>query len=505
MPPLLALLLWFILLLALLRFDPAKEPGISLALWVSVIWIFLVGSRLPSQWLGGGMGHDAELMEEGNALDRYVQLLLILLALGALLSRSFEWGKFFVANVALTALLAFGLLSVLWSDFPFVAFKRWFRDLGTYLVILVALTDPRPFEAIRTLVRRVCFLLIPLCILLIKYFPGMGKQYNSWTGHDYFVGVTTSKNMLGVLCLVSGLFFFWDLLTRWTDRKERRTVRILLVDVAFLAMTLWLLSKADSATSSVCLALGCAVIAAAHSKTVKRHPGLLTVSIPVGICLYLLLEFAFDISVIAVLAEAVGRNPDLTGRTEIWRILLSTGTNPLVGAGYESFWLGPRLRWIWEQTVGVTGRINEAHNGFLEVYLNLGLIGLLLLGAFLVGSYRTICRRVGALSSLGSLSLALWTVLLFYNVTESAFRGHLMWVAFLLGVIAVPGFTRRLRKEGAPEQRLPRPVQGRPGRSTPPSLPDTAVGAALPGRPGWPGWRPPGKRRVPGAMRGKRS
>ncbi len=481
MPPLLALLLWFILLLALLRFDPAKAPGISLALWVPVIWIFLVGSRLPSQWLGGGMGFEAEVMEEGNALDRYVQLLLILLAVGALLSRSFEWGKFFLANVALTALLAFGLLSVLWSDFPFVAFKRWFRDLGTCLVILVALTDPRPFEAIRTLVRRACFLLIPLCILLIKYYPEMAKQYDAWTGQDYFIGVTTSKNMLGVLCLVSGLFFFWDMLTRWSDRKERRTGRILLVDVAFLAMTLWLLSMADSATSSVCLALGCAVIAAAHSKTVKRHPALLTVSIPVGIGLYLLLEFAFDISMIAVVAEAVGRNPDLTGRTHIWNVVLSTGTNPLVGTGYDSFWLGPRLRWIWEQTG--TGRINEAHNGFLEVYLNLGLIGLFLLAVFLVDSYRTICRRVGALSSLGSLGLALWTVLIFYNVTESAFRGHLMWVAFLLGVIAVPGRTQRSRKEGAFDQRSPRAVPGGPGRSTPPPLPGTAIGAALPRRP----------------------
>jgi O-antigen ligase len=501
MPPLLALLLWFVLLLALLRFDPAKEPGISPALWLSVIWIFFVGSRLPSQWLGGEIGHDAELMEQGNALDRYVQLLLILLALGTLLSRSFQWGKFFAANVALTALLSFGLISVLWSDFPFVAFKRWFKDLGTYLVILIALTDARWFDALRTLVRRACFLLIPLSILLIKYFPGMGKEYNSWTGEDYFIGVTTSKNMLGVLCLVSGLFFFWDLLTRWRERKERRTARILLVDIAFLAMTLWLLSKADSATSAVCLALGCAVIAAAHSKTVKRHPALLTVSIPVGICLYLLLEFVFDISVIAVLAETVGRNPDLTGRTQIWSVLLSTGTNPLLGAGYESFWLGPRLRWIWEKT-GIT--LNEAHNGFVEVYLNQGLIGLSLLAVFLVASYRTISRRVGAPSSLGSLSLALWTVLLFYNVTESAFRGHLMWIAFMLGVITVPRLTRRSRNEGVSEPRLPRPVQGKPGRSTPPFLPDTVLGVALPTRPGWPRWRPAGKRGVPGDRRGNR-
>jgi O-antigen ligase len=432
-------------------------------------------------------------MEEGNALDRYVQLLLILLALGTLWSRSLEWGKLFAANVALTALLAFGLLSVLWSDFPFVAFKRWFKDLGTYLVILIALSDSRPFDALRTLVRRACFLLIPLSILLIKYFPGMGKQYNSWTGDDYFIGVTTSKNMLGVLCLVSGLFFFWDLLTRWRERKDWRTARILFVDVAFLAMTLWLLSIADSATSSVCLALGCAVIATAQSKTVKRNPALLTATIPVGIGVYLLLEFAFDISVIGALAEAVGRNPDLTGRTQIWSVLISAGTNPLVGAGYESFWLGPRLRWIWEQTEGVTGRINEAHNGFLEVYLNQGLIGLFLLSIFLVRSYRTICRRLGAPSSLSSLSLALWTVLLFYNVTESAFKNHLMWVAFLLGAITVPGLTRRTRNEGASERHTSHPlVPGRPGRGTPPSLPDGA-GGTLPRRPSWSQSRAPRK------------
>ncbi|MCI0723593.1 MAG: O-antigen ligase family protein, partial [Acidobacteria bacterium] len=360
-------------------------------------------------------------------------------AFGILMSRSFEWRKLFVRNVALIALLSFALVSVLWSDFPFIAFKRWFRDLGTYVVILVALSDPRPFEAVRTLLRRLYFLLIPLSILLIKYYPEMGKNYDPWTGQAFFVGATTSKNMLGVLCLVSGLFFFWDTLTRWGDRKERRTRWIIRLNVAFFAMTLWLLNKADSATSSVCLVLGCVVIASAHSETVKRHPALLTALIPIGICLYLLLEFGFEISILGALSEAVGRNPDLTGRTNVWSVVLSTNTNPLVGTGYESFWLGPRLLWVWERA----GPVNHAHNGYLEVYLNLGVIGLFLLVGFLIASYRTICRRVGAFPSLGPLSLALWTILLFYNVTEAAFRGQLLWVIFLLGVIVVSGRSDR--------------------------------------------------------------
>ena len=214
MPPTLALLLWFMLLLALFHFDPARGAGGWSALWVPLIWLFIVASRLPSQWLGGGTASVVAVnaLEEGNALDRIILSLLILLAFGILMSRSFDWRAFFAANVTLTALLSFALLSVLWSDFPFVAFKRWFHSLGIYLVILVALSDPRRSAAVRLLIRRLCFVLISLSILLIKYFPEMAKEYNPWTGLAYFKGATTSKNMLGVLCLVSGLFFLWDTL-----------------------------------------------------------------------------------------------------------------------------------------------------------------------------------------------------------------------------------------------------------------------------------------------------
>ncbi len=150
MPPSLALLLWLVLLLALFRFDPAKDPKASAVLWVPVIWMFIVGSRLPSQWLGGQVGGAAQALEEGNPLDRSIYFALILLAIGILMSRSFNWGGFFARNVALMAFLFFALLSVMWSDFPFITFKRWFRDLGNYLVILVAVVRSSvPLEAVR--------------------------------------------------------------------------------------------------------------------------------------------------------------------------------------------------------------------------------------------------------------------------------------------------------------------------------------------------------------------
>lgn len=433
MPPSLALFLWLVLLLALLRFDPANNPQTSLALWVPLIWMFFVASRLPSQWLGGGIQEASQALEEGNVLDRSVLIALILLAIGILALRSFNWGGFFVRNFALVAFLSFALMSVFWSDFPFVAMKRWFRDFGDYLIILVVISDRHPAEAIGMMFRRLSYLLISLSILLFKYYPQLGRQYTIWEGTTMYVGATTSKNMLGVVCLISGIFFFWDTLTRWPLRKDRRTRRIIFVNVAFLTMTLWVLNLANSATSRICLVLGCMVIAAAQFRAMKRHPAFLKILIPMCFCLYVILEYGFGIN--AQLAEAVGRNPTLTGRTDLWKFLLSMHTNPLFGTGYDSFWLGPRLEFIWRKFY----LFNEAHNGYLDVYLNLGLIGLSLLLVYLIASYQRICRRLAAGSSLALLSLALWTVLLFYNVTEAAFRGsQLMWLTFLMGAIVIP-------------------------------------------------------------------
>lgn len=439
MPPAVALFLWLMLTLALLWFDPAKEPGTSLTLWVPVIWMFIVASRLPSQWPGGEVGLASEALEEGNSLDRSVFLVLILLAVFILSSRSFRWRDLVAGNLALMGFLSFALVSVLWSDFPFVAFKRWFRDLGNYLLILVAFTDPRPLEALQTLLRRLSYLLIPLSLVLAKYYPGIGMGYNPWTGTAMYSGAATGKNGLGAICLVSGLFFFWDTVTRWPNRAESRTRRIILVNLVFLAMTLRLLYLADSATSRLCLLIGCLVILVALSKTGQRNPRGLTIAIPAFLFLNLVLVFGFGFDIKGLVAEASGRNPTLTDRTLIWNILLDAHTNPLIGTGYESFWLGPRLSWVWQHKE--TAGLGEAHDGYLEVYLNLGIIGLFLLVAFLIASYRTICARLRDGSPGVSLALALWTVVLFYNITEAAFKWHVIWVTFLLGAIAVPRYS----------------------------------------------------------------
>jgi exopolysaccharide production protein ExoQ len=435
MPPILALLIWLVLLVGLFRYDPAKDKGLSLALWVPLLWTALLASRSLSLWLDYGTASSvAAALEEGNALDHTVYLALMLAALGILMRRAMRWDTFFTHNVALILFLLFAFISLSWSDFPLASFRRWLREIGSCLMILVVLTDPRPAPAVEAFIRRTAYLLIPLSVVVIKYFRGIGVAHSPWTGVPEFMGVTTSKNMLGVLCLISGVFFFWDMLRRWPDRRARRTKRVLYVDAAFIAMTLWLLRLANSATSLVCLIVGCTVIVLAQSRWAKENPRRLKITIPLLLFGGFLLDLIFTVS--RSIAELLGRDPTLTGRTEIWAALLDAKTNPLWGVGYESFWLGERLFAIWRRT-GLTG-LNEAHNGYLETYLNLGLIGLCLLGALIIASYQTIFRWLSVSPQLASLSMALWTIALLYNFTESAFKNSLVWFMFLLFAISVP-------------------------------------------------------------------
>ena len=434
MPPYLALFIWFILLLLLFYFDPAKDQKLSSGLWVPIIWMSLIASRLPSQWLGAGQQTVASAIEEGNMLDRSIWLCLILVAMGILMSRSFDWADFIARNLALAAYLSFALVSILWADSAFVSFKKWFRDLGSYFVVLIVLSDPHPFEAVRTVLRRVCYLLIPLSIILLKYFPKVGRVYDQWSGLAMYIGVATSKNMLGAICLLSGVYFCWDSLLRWPDRKDRRTKRILFVDFSFLFMTLYLLRLAHSATSGVCAVIGCLVIAAAHSRTGMRHPAFLKVSVPLVFCVSVILGFGFGL--IGTIAELLGRDPTLTDRTHIWKVLLGMDTSPLFGTGYEGFWMGSRLEFVSQQ---LHQTINEAHNGYLEVYLNLGAIGVVLLLIFLIAAYKKICAKdLSSRNTIASLTFGLWTVAVFYNLTEAAFKHGLTWLGLLLGAIALP-------------------------------------------------------------------
>lgn len=403
-----------LLCIAWLFWIDRKQPdGVSRAVWVPVVWMLLAGSRFVSQWLNLAPPQvSVDGFSEGSPLDRNVFLALIIAALWILHSR--KVGSDFLArrNAWILMFFGFAAISALWADDPALALKRWIKCLGNLVMALVIISERRPERALVFVVRRIAFVLLPLSVLLIKYYPDLGRQYHM--GIPMFSGAALTKNALGQLCLIVGMCLVWESLYKAVPTRERLPLGV----VAVLApMTLWLLHMADSATSNVCLVLAILVLLVARLRVMRgRLVRVIGVGIAIGMAVAAL-ETTFGIKDRIIVA--LGRRPDLTDRHEIWRIVLSMDTNPLIGVGYESFWTGQRALQVWEQ-LGVTG-INQAHNGYVELYLNLGLIGLFLLAAgVLSGLVRTVNDSRGNYSY-ATFRLALIVVVVAYNLTEAMF------------------------------------------------------------------------------------
>jgi O-antigen ligase len=146
--------------------------------------------------------------------------------------------------------------------------------------------------------------------------------------------------------------------------------------------------------------------------------------------------FAVFLDTAGSLLHALGRNTTLTGRVGIWKAVLSVQTNPLFGTGFESFWLGSRLQRVWDMTA--TG-IQEAHNGYIEVYLNLGWFGIILLGIMIVIGYRRAFTVFRKDPQAGRIRLAFLTAGVIYSLTEAGFRMMSpIWIALLFASTVVP-------------------------------------------------------------------
>jgi O-antigen ligase len=127
---------------------------------------------------------------------------------------------------------------------------------------------------------------------------------------------------------------------------------------------------------------------------------------------------------------ALGRDSTLTDRTILWEDVLRVPINPLLGAGFESFWLGARAEALWAK---YWWRPNQAHNGYLETYLNLGWSGVLLLAGWIVATFRKASDLLQSDFDIGRFRLALLSALVVYNYTEGAFKAlHLVWFVFYL-------------------------------------------------------------------------
>ncbi len=426
MPPLLALSLTGAFICWLLARESREKPEMVQSLRVPLVWLLLIGSRPPSQWLSLRWSLGASNPEEGTPIDAAVFLVLITAGVYTLKKRNLRIQWLFAANLCGACYLLYCLVATSWSDFPLIALKRWFKMLGNPVMALVVLSAGDPVEAIKSLIRRWAYVLIPLSITFIKYFPDLGRGWDDWTGAAFNMGVTTSKNGLGCVCMVSGLFFFWNLLKTLQGERTKDRRNEILLSIAFLYMIAWLLKMAHCSTALVALAAGLATMVFLGLPWANRRSA--GAYLLAGAVCLVLAELTFGIS--SSLVGFVGRDSTLTGRTGLWNELLAFRVNRFFGAGFESFWLGKRLEKLWEVH---WWQPNQAHNGYLETYLNLGAVGVLLLGLFMFAAFRKINIQLLERFELARFRLSVLAAIACFNWTEAGLKGiHLVWFLFFL-------------------------------------------------------------------------
>lgn len=434
MTPKVALYLCSAFVLLLLYRDHRQTRELSIALWIPLIWMLIISSRFISEWLNMDVPSDiTDIQSEGSPFDRLFFSGLIIAGLLILFRRRVSWKLLIRSNGWVAAFFLFGLVSILWSDFPMVSLKRWCKFLGNVVMVLVILTETYPRTALLAVIRRCSFILIPFSVLLIKYFPTIGRSYSAWVWTPIFTGVATNKNALGAICVMAGLYFTWSIF--WNNEKNEQQPSIIniIIYIIFLLQTVFLLYYARSATSTFSTFLGVTLLLLFRKSSFQYDIRNMDAIILVSIIIFLFLEVTVNIK--DVVLSGLGRDDTLTGRTEIWQDVIPLVENPLIGTGFESFWLGSRKDALWEK---IFWKPNQAHNGYLETYLHLGLIGLGLLLASIFSAYQKLKMKMQEDISVGIFKFVILLYAVLANITEASFKGiNLVIFLFFLVVLEV--------------------------------------------------------------------
>jgi len=135
---------------------------------------------------------------------------------------------------------------------------------------------------------------------------------------------------------------------------------------------------------------------------------------------------------VAAFGSTLGRDATLTGRTETWAQLVPVVySQPFLGSGFGSFWTDAR-RDFYEMSHG--------HNGYLDILLDLGAVGLVLCAALLLSCGRNLHATLSEDYDWASLGICFLIMALVYNVSESALNSlaEQMTAMVILVSLAIP-------------------------------------------------------------------
>jgi exopolysaccharide production protein ExoQ len=130
--------------------------------------------------------------------------------------------------------------------------------------------------------------------------------------------------------------------------------------------------------------------------------------------------------------SVVGRDASLTGRSDLWDDLIAVGSrHSLIGTGFGGFWVGDQAHNLWDTYIW---KPNQGHNGYIDVFVDLGFIGLGLLAGAIFTAFRNAWRNILNNVDIGLLQFTVLFLICLNNVSESSLvkTSTLFWFLFLL-------------------------------------------------------------------------
>jgi exopolysaccharide production protein ExoQ len=446
MPPYLALLIAAIFVLFAFRFDRKHNAYTSKALVWPTLWYLVTASHPFGVWLqmwGFPIPGGSNDPTEGSSIDRYFYGGLTVIGLWILSRRRFDWGATFRRNSWLTTFIAFMALSILWSHYPFVSFKRFIKVIGSIVMACVILTEDDPLAAFSTVLRRCLYIHLPMSIICIKYFRNIGVSFDWFGTAESWQGISTTKNVLGQVAMLGVVYFFWEVRRHWREYRWRN------IYLPYLFMAVYLLkgSEQDVSMTSISVCVFALVIflrmQALRSRPEFVRPFVMKVLYAVAglislVLIHSVVLFSAD-SIFGHLITLLGRDITLTDRTYIWSdVYAAAAGNPLLGVGFGGFWIGRMANIPWN--AHMTWVLGQAHSGYVDTYLQLGFVGAFLLAGVI---FSTVPRLIDSMDEdfdFGCFRITLFLTILFVNMTESVYlRGdHHLWLILMIVLWSVP-------------------------------------------------------------------
>lgn len=335
------------------------------------------------------------------------------------------------------ALVGWALLSTLWSVAPDITLRRGLTAiLGTLYGLLLAVRY-RPEEVLR-MVGTALIIVLVASLIAVAVMPAwaiMGPPHEgAWRG------VMAHKNILGRIAALSVILF---LLLRYYDGKSSsRYWTVWLI----LALILLIGSRSVSSLLALLFTTGAWIYLRTGFRLPKLlRPALFAGSIVVLVpIVYVIMEYFSDILGI------FGKNITLTGRIPLWILLMPYAIARFWhGYGYGAFWASaqsPAVTVIqllpWEPT--------HAHNGYLDVWLDIGVLGLIIFVFIILNLLKYAIKRASLYNSINgviySVSFLFVIFLIVVNMTynlalESRLGTALYWILFVW-LIMIKGYDR---------------------------------------------------------------